>query len=103
MLLKHFVELLESFLYISKDFPDEYANSESRIQLKGAVAKAKANAAQAIPEMIRIATNPSYKINVKKKHENDGRVRQLIAGRFYPIEKMTFLPRFCLAHYSPPF
>ena len=56
-----------------KDFPDEYANSESRIQLKGAVAKAKANASQAIPEMIRIATNPSYKINIKKKHENDAK------------------------------
>ena len=45
-------------VYISKDFPDEFANSESRIVLKGAVAKAKANASQAIPELIRIATNP---------------------------------------------
>ncbi len=67
------IEETSEKIYISKDFPDEYANSESRIQLKGAVAKAKANASQAIPEMIRIATNPSYKINVKKKHENDAK------------------------------
>ncbi len=45
-------------VYISKDFPDEFANSESRIALKGAAAKAKANASYAIPELIRIATNP---------------------------------------------
>lgn len=39
-------------IFISTDFPDEYANSESRLALKGAVAKAKANAAQEIPEII---------------------------------------------------
>ena len=39
----------------TSDFPDEYASSESRIALKGAVAKAKANAAQAVPELIKIA------------------------------------------------
>ncbi|MCM1099638.1 MAG: hypothetical protein NC427_16405, partial [Ruminococcus flavefaciens] len=38
-------------IYIPADFPDEYASSENRIALKGAVAKAKANAAQAIPEL----------------------------------------------------
>lgn len=32
-------------IYISSDFPDEYANSQSRIALKGTLAKAKANAA----------------------------------------------------------
>lgn len=56
-------------IYISTDFPDEYASSESRIALKGAVAKAKANAAQAIPELIRIATNPKYESNRKEKHK----------------------------------
>lgn len=35
-----------------ENFPDEYTSSESRIALKGAVAKAKANAAQAVPELI---------------------------------------------------
>ena len=41
-----FYEIVESseIIYISSDFPDEYANSNSRIKLKGPVAKAKANA-----------------------------------------------------------
>ena len=60
-------------IFISKDFPDEYANSESRINLKGSVAKAKANAAQAVPELIQIATNKSYSKNTKKKHLRSAR------------------------------
>ena len=60
-------------VYISKDFPDEFANSESRIALKGAVAKAKANASQAIPELIRIATNPKHSDNTKEKHKQDAK------------------------------
>ena len=60
-------------VYISKDFPDEFANSESRIVLKGAVAKAKANASQAIPELIRIATNPKHFDNTKEKHKQDAK------------------------------
>ncbi len=67
------IEETSEKIYISKDFPDEYANSESRIQLKGAVAKAKANASLAIPEMIRIATNPRYKSNSKTKHKKDAK------------------------------
>ena len=53
-------------VFISSDFPDEYANSESRIMLKGAAAKAKANAAQAIPELIQIASNEKFSVNEKK-------------------------------------
>ena len=60
-------------VYISKDFPDEFANSESRIVLKGAVAKAKANASQAIPELIRIASNPKHSDNTKEKHKQDAK------------------------------
>jgi len=60
-------------VYISKDFPDEFANSESRIVLKGAGAKAKANASQAIPELIRIATNPKHSDNTKEKHKQDAK------------------------------
>ena len=60
-------------VYISKDFPDEFANSESRIVLKGAAAKAKANASQAIPELIRIATNPKHTDNTKEKHKQDAK------------------------------
>lgn len=45
--VEEFYEIAETSekIFISTDFPDEYANSESRIALKGAVAKAKANAA----------------------------------------------------------
>lgn len=55
-------------IFISSDFPDEYASSESRLSLKGATAKAKANAIQGLPELIRIATNETYSENTKKKH-----------------------------------
>ena len=60
-------------VYISSDFPDEYANSESRLALKGAVVKAKANASQGIPELIRIATNEIYSENTKTKHNEDAK------------------------------
>ncbi len=65
------IEETSEKIYISADFPDEYASSESRIALKGAVAKAKANAAQAIPELIRIAANPKHEVNRKEKHKTD--------------------------------
>lgn len=39
--------------------------------LKGAAAKAKANATQAIPELIRIAVNPKHEANQKEKHKTD--------------------------------
>ena len=67
-------------IYISKDFPDEFANSESRIALKGAVAKAKANAAQAVPELVQIATNPKFAENTKKRHEQDMSKMQNMVG-----------------------
>lgn len=67
------IEETSEKIFISKDFPDEYANSESRIALKGAVAKAKANAVQAIPELVRIATNASFSENTKKKHSIDAK------------------------------
>ena len=63
------IEETSEKIYISTDFPDEYASSQSRIALKGAVAKAKANAAQAIPELITIATNPKHEENRKEKHK----------------------------------
>ena len=65
------IEETSEKIYISTDFPDEYASSESRITLKGAVAKAKANATQAIPELIRIAANPKHEVNRIEKHKID--------------------------------
>ncbi|MDO4620682.1 MAG: hypothetical protein Q4B09_08690 [Lachnospiraceae bacterium] len=60
-------------IFIDKDFPDEYANSKQRLSLKGANRKAKANAAQGIPELIQIATNPMYEVNRESKHNQDAK------------------------------
>ena len=60
-------------IYIGNQLPDEYTGSESRKALMGANAKAKANAATAIPELIQIATNPSFQENTKDKHEKDAK------------------------------
>ena len=67
------IEETSEKIFISSDFPDEYAGSESRIALKGAVAKAKANAVQGIPELIQIATNGEYSENTKRKHEKNAK------------------------------
>lgn len=41
--------------------------------LKGLAAKAKANAAQGIPELIQIASIPEYEENHKEKHKKDAK------------------------------
>lgn len=56
-----------------KDVPDEYANSNYTHRLKGASAKAKANAAQGLPEMIKIATGKHFEKNRKDKHNRDAK------------------------------
>ena len=58
----------EEMVYIGTDLPDEYAGSNYTKHLKGTVAKAKANAAQAIPEMIEIASSKEVEENKKSKH-----------------------------------
>ncbi len=66
-----FIEISETgdFVYIGADLPDEYAGSKYTAKLKGAIAKAKANAAQGIPEMIEIARNKRFKENLEEKHQ----------------------------------
>ena len=59
----------QDIIYIGKDLPDEFSGSEDTSRLKGALAKAKANAAQAIPELIEIAVNKRYKENLAVKHK----------------------------------
>lgn len=41
--------------------------------MKGTFAKAKANSAQAIPEMIEIASKERYKVNLEEKHSMNAR------------------------------
>ena len=68
-------EILETSdkIFIGKDLPDEYANSKYTRKLKGALAKAKANAAQGIPEIIQIASNKHFRENLSEKHIKDAR------------------------------
>ena len=58
-------------VYIGTDFPDEYSGSIDTARLQGTLAKAKANAAQGIPQLIETATNKRYKENLASKHKTD--------------------------------
>jgi len=60
-------------VYIGKDLPDEYAHSNYTAKLKGTLAKTKANAAQAIPELIEISINKTYAGNTEEKHKVDAK------------------------------
>lgn len=63
----------DEIVYIGMDLPDEYAHSKYTNILKGANAKAKANAAQGIPELIETATGMRYTPNTKNKHNKDAK------------------------------
>ena len=67
------IEDTKDMIYIGADFPDEYAHSEYTTSLKGANAKAKANAVQGVPELIEIATGKEYRENTKVKHSKDAK------------------------------
>ena len=58
-------------VYIGPDFPDEYSSSDDTARLMGTLAKAKANAVQGIPALIRIADNKRYQENLNDKHNSD--------------------------------
>lgn len=60
-------------VYIGTDLPDEYTGSNYTKHIKGTVAKAKANAAQAIPEIIEIATSKTAEENKKEKHSRNAK------------------------------
>ena len=55
-------------IYIGSDLPSEYSGSVYTKKLNGAVAKAKANAAQGLPEMIEISTGRFFRENNEAKH-----------------------------------
>ena len=65
-----FYEILETCekIYIGSDFPDEFSSSEDRIKSKGAIARAKANAATAIEGLIQVATNKKEYPDYEEKH-----------------------------------
>ena len=64
----------EETIFIGEDFPDEYVGSEYTAGLWRNKLKAKANAGQAIPELISIAKSPSYEKNKKEKHESKAKL-----------------------------
>jgi len=74
--IKTFYEIAETkeIIYIGSELPDEYTNSKYSMKLKGALAKAKANAAQAILEMIKIASNKTEQENFEGKHSKDAKL-----------------------------
>lgn len=55
-------------VYIGTDLQDEYTHSNYTHILKGANAKAKANATQGLPELIEIAAGKKHTENYKEKH-----------------------------------
>lgn len=62
------IESTEDNIHIGNDLPNEYTGSVYTYKLKGAAAKAKANASQGLPEMIKIATGRHFRENNSKKH-----------------------------------
>ena len=59
--------LVDEKVYIGSDFPNEFTGSIYTYSLKGANVKAKANAAQVIPQMIEIASGGNYRENNEDK------------------------------------
>lgn len=73
-------------IVIAGDFPDEYTESRYTKKLRGALAKAKANAATVIPEMIKYAENRRWIENKEEKHAKDA------PGGWYRYDSWFGLP-----------
>ena len=71
-----YYEILETSekIYIGSDFPNEFCHSKDTKILKGTNAKAKANAAQAIGELIQIASNKKNTEDYNRKHGNKAKL-----------------------------
>lgn len=63
----------KDIIYIGKDLPDEYTGSKYTHTLKGSNAKAKANAAQGIPELLEIAEGKHFRENNAEKHKRNAK------------------------------
>ena len=71
-----FYEIAETkeLVYIGRDLTHEFKGSKDTARLKGTLAKAKANAASGIPELIEIASNKHFKVNLtKNKHQKNAK------------------------------
>lgn len=70
---EHIVEDTGDLVYIGPGLPDEYTHSNYTMLLRGANAKAKANAAQGIPEMLLSANEREFEENRKDKHSKNAK------------------------------
>ena len=86
-----FYEVAETkdIIYIDKDFPDEFANSNDSRNLRGTAAKAKANTSQVVPELIISGTHKRYKENLNAKHNIDAKYG------WYRYDTRVAIPVFC--------
>ena len=67
------IKKTKEIIYIGNDLPNEYTGSAYTYNLKGAAAKAKANAAQGIPELIQTAEGKHYRKNLEEKHNRNAK------------------------------
>ena len=58
----------KDIIYIGSDLPDEYTGSRYTYKLMGTLAKAKANAAQGIPELLEMAVDKRFLQNRDPRH-----------------------------------
>jgi len=65
------VQCKDDIIIIDSRFPDEYCWSNDTKRLKGTLAKAKANAIQAIEELVENAFNKRIQENYEEKHSKD--------------------------------
>ncbi len=70
---EYVIDETDDVVYIGSDFPDEYANSKYSTKAFGTIGKAKANASQVIPELVKIATNISFQENIELKHSKNAK------------------------------
>ena len=61
-------------IYIGSDLPNEYTGSNYTYSLKGAAAKAKANASQGMPELIENAYGKHFRKNIEDKHNRNAKL-----------------------------
>ena len=70
---EYVIDETDDVIYIGNDFPDEYANSRYSTKALGTIGKAKANAVQVIPELVKIATNITFRENTEQKHNSNAK------------------------------
>jgi len=66
---EYVIDETDDLIYIGSDFPDEYTSGKYSSKAFGTIGRAKANASQAIPELIKVATNIIFQKNMKEKHK----------------------------------